>query len=238
MGLEGAPRCAGARGHVQASVVGGEEEGGGACRAKARGEPVDRAAREGGGGAAGSPRAAGVDALADADDAGVRGGAEEDEDVGAVAADGDVAGRRGGVEARPRGEIARGARVGGALHPDGAVARGHADADEGAVGGRRCGVVEGLLHADVAAGGVGACDAGQHVEGLDAHVGATGRGGLGGKQGVGDGAHFLPYAPRTRNCRGSGAPAGYICRTRTPRREAARPRASWKASRRSLPQMR
>ena len=238
MGIERAPRSAGAGCDVEASVAGGEEEGGGACRAVGCGEPVDGAAREGGGGAAGGPRAAGVGALADADDAGVRRVAEEDEDVRAVAADGDVAGRRGGVEARPRGEVAGGAGVGGALHPEGAVGGGHADADEGGVGGHCCGVVEGLLRAGVSAGGVGARDAGQHVEGLDANVGATGRGGLGGEQGVGDGAHLLPYAPRTRNCRGSGAPAGYICRTRTPRREAARPRASWKASRRSLPQMR
>ena len=128
--------------------------------------------------------AAGVGALADADDAGVRRVAEEDEDARAVAADGDVAGRRGGVEARPRGEVARGTGVGGALHPEGAVGGGHADANEGAVGGRRGGVVEGLLRAGVVSGGVEARDSGQHVEGLDADVGATGRGGLGGQQGV------------------------------------------------------
>ena len=142
------------------------------------------------------------------------------------------------VSRRVHGEKSLAGRGWRCAAPRGRRRRGHADADEGAVGGRRCGVVEGLLRAGVASGGVGARDAGQHVEGLDADVGATGRGGLGGEQGVGDGAHLLPYAPRTRNCRGSGAPAGYICRTRTPRREAARPRASWKASRRSLPQMR
>ena len=208
LGLEGAPRCACAGCDVQASVAGGEEEGGGACRAKARCEPVDGAAREGGGGAGGGPRGARVGAFADADDAGARRVAEEDEDAGAVAADGDVAGRRGGVEARPRGEVARGAGVGGALHPEGAVGGGHADANEGGVGGHCCGVVEGLLRAGVTSGGVGARDTGQHVEGLDADVGATGRGGLGGEQGVGDGAHFFPYAPRTRNCRGSGRTGG------------------------------
>ena len=183
VGREGVPRRAGARRYVEASVAGGEEEGGGACRAAGSRRASRRRRSRGWQRCCGRPtcdrsrrfRRTRTTRASE-------GSRKKTRTARAVAADGDVAGRRGGVEARPRGEVAREARGRRCAAPRGRrrleVMR---TRTREASAGDGCGVVEGLLRADVASSCVGARDAGQHVESLDAHVGATGRGGLGGE---------------------------------------------------------